>query len=240
MQQTFLEELIIKGDEIVIQDFLKTNLSTITETTSHGVSPLMLSCYFKKPKITTLLIALLDKINLFEAAAAGKFDVVAYEIFKSPEKINDFSSDGFTALGLAAYFGKEEVARYLVLKGANVNLPSNNGFNVYPLHSAIAENHISISKMIIENNADVNVTQMSGVTPLHSAAKNGSIEIIILLLEKGALVNVRMEGGKLPSDLAKEKGFESFTRSHDSKYTLPSLNPAIVHEAPKVLRKHPL
>lgn len=207
MQQTFLEELIIKGDEIVIGDYLMNNLSAITENTSYGVSPLMLSCYYKKPKITQLIIEHLEQITLFEASAAGKFDVVAHEIFKHPTNINDYSTDGFTALGLAAYFGREEVARYLVLKGADVNLPSENGFNVYPLHSAIAENHIAISRMLIENDAKVNVAQMSGVTPLHSAAQNGSVETIILLLEKGALVDVRMEGGKLPSDLANEKGF---------------------------------
>jgi ankyrin repeat protein len=207
MQQTFLEELIIKGDEIVIKDYLMNNLSAIKELTSHGVSPLMLSCYFKKPEITSILVELLGEITLFEAAAAGKFDVVAHEIFKNPKNINDYSSDGFTALGLAAYFGREEIARYLVLKGADVNLPSENGYNVYPLHSAVAENYVAISRMLIENDAKVNVAQMSGVTPLHSAAQNGSVEIIILLLEKGALVNVRMEGGKLPSDLAKEKGY---------------------------------
>ncbi|TKB95281.1 ankyrin repeat domain-containing protein [Pedobacter cryophilus] len=208
MQQTFLEELIIAGDEIAVKDYLLSNLSAINELTSHGVSPLMLSCYFKKPEITTILIELLDEITLFEASAAGKFDVVAHEIFKKPEKINDYSDDGFTALGLAAYFGREEVARYLVLKGADVNLSSKNGYHVFPLHSAVAGNHLNISRMLIENGAIVNVAQMSGVTPLHSAAQNGSVEIIILLLEKGAKVDIRMEGGKLPSDLAKEKGFE--------------------------------
>ena len=208
MQQTFLEELIIAGDEIALKDYLLSNLSSINELTSHGVSPLMLSCYFKKPEITTILIELQDEITLFEAAASGKFDVVAHEIFKKPEKINDYSDDGFTALGLAAYFGKEEVARYLVLKGADVNLSSNNGYHVFPLHSAVAGNHLNISRMLIENGAFVNATQMSGITPLHSAAQNGNIEIIILLLEKGAKVDARMEGGKLPSDLAKEKGFK--------------------------------
>ena len=207
MQQSYLEELIIKGDEEEIKSFLITKPSAITEITSHGVSPLMLSCYFKKPAISTILIEFLESLNLFEAAASGKFDEVAHQIFKNPQSINDFSDDGFTALGLACYFGNEEVARYLVLKGADVNLSSQNGFNVYPIHSSAAGNHMNITKMLMENKADVNVIQQSGVTPLHSAAQNGNVEMIILLLEKGANVNVRMEGGKLPADLAKEKGY---------------------------------
>ena len=106
------------------------------------------------------------------------------------------------------YFGKEEVARYLVLKGADVNIGSQNGYNVYPIHSAVAGNFESISRMLMENKANVNVAQISGLTPLHSAAQNGNIELIILLLEKGANVNVRMEGGKLPADLALDKGYD--------------------------------
>lgn len=208
MQPTQLEELIIEGSEEKVKDYLLNNPTSAKEKTSHGVSPLMLSCYFHRQTITNILIEILDDISLFEASAAGKFDIVAHEVFRYPEKINDYSEDGFTALGLAAYFGREEVARYLVLKGANVNLPSDNGFRVFPLHSAVAGNHTAIAKMLIENDAKVNVTQKSGVTPLHSAAQNGNIEIIIHLLEKGAEVEARMEGGKLAADLAKEKGFD--------------------------------
>ncbi|RZL19998.1 MAG: hypothetical protein EOO96_25515, partial [Pedobacter sp.] len=146
-------------------------------------------------------------LDFFEACAADKFDIVAHKIFQNPALIQQFSNDGFSALGLACYFGNDEIARYLVLKGAEVNKPSNNNFKVFPIHSAAAGNFTNITRMLLENNANTNVTQQSGITPLHSAAQNGNIEMIIMLLEKGANVNVRMEGGKLPSDLAKEKGF---------------------------------
>jgi ankyrin repeat protein len=129
-------------------------------------------------------------------------------IVTHPEAINLYADDGFTPLGLACYFGQAEVARYLVLKGADVNQPSNNGFNVFPLHSAAAGNYTGIARMLVENGAQVNIRQQAGVTPLHSAAQNGNLELLILLLENGADVNVRMEGGRLPSDVAREKGFE--------------------------------
>ena len=154
-----------------------------------------------------LLIKYLDEISLFEAAAAGKFDVVAHLVYQHPEAVNYYAEDGFTPLGLACYFGHYEIARYLVLKGADVNLPSNNGFGVYPLHSAAAGNYTDIARMLIENNAQVNVKQQAGATALHSAAQNGNVDLLILLLEHGADVNIRMEGGKLPADLAREKGF---------------------------------
>lgn len=202
-----LEEYITTADLNGLDALLSQEPALAKTRTSHQVSPLMLSCYYKKPEVTTLLLKYLDEINLFEASAAGKFDAVAHLVYTHPDAINFYAEDGFTPLGLACYFGHYEVARYLVLKGADVNLPSNNGFKVYPLHSAAAGNFTQIARMLIENNAQVNVKQEAGVTPLHSAAQNGNIDLLILLLEHGADVNIRMEGGKLPADLAREKGF---------------------------------
>ncbi|TSJ40463.1 hypothetical protein FO440_11955 [Mucilaginibacter corticis] len=208
MSLELLERYITDADLTGLNNLLTQNPALATQTTSHKVSPLMLSCYFKKPEVTALLLKHVGEISLFEASAAGKFDVVAHLIYNHPEAVNLYADDGFTPLGLACYFGQFEVARYLVLKGADVNLPSNNGFNVYPLHSATAGNYTNIARMLVENGANVNVTQKAGATPLHSAAQNGNLELLILLLENGGEFNIRMEGGKLPADLAREKGFD--------------------------------
>jgi ankyrin repeat protein len=203
-----LEQFITDGNLTGLNNLLTQNPALATTITSHKVSPLMLSCYYKKPDITELLLKHVTDLTLFEAAASGKFDVLAHLIFNHPEAVNDYADDGFTPLGLACYFGQFEAARYLVLKGADVNLPSKNGYNVYPLHSAAAGNYTNIARMLVENGAQVNIKQQAGVTPLHSAAQNGNLELLILLLENGAQTDIRMEGGKLPADLAKEKGFE--------------------------------
>jgi ankyrin repeat protein len=148
-----LEQYITDADLIGLDALLKQNPALATGLTSHNVSPLMLSCYYKKPQVTGLILKYVDEISLFEAAAAGKFDVVAHLIFTHPEVINEYAADGFTALGLACYFGQFEVARLLVLKGADVNLPSKNGYNVYPIHSAAADNHTNIVRMLIGSGA---------------------------------------------------------------------------------------
>jgi len=203
-----LEEYINAANLPQLDALLTQNPKLATTLTSHQVSPLMLSCYYKKPDVTELLLKYVGEINLFEAAAAGKLDVVANLVYASPNSLNDYAPDGFTALGLACYFGHYDVARYLVLKGADVNLPSNNGFHVYPLHSACAGNYTRTAAMLIENGSFINIKQQAGATPLHAAAQNGNLELLILLLENGAEINTRMEGGKLPADLAREKGFD--------------------------------
>ena len=152
-----LEEYIASADLDSINILLGRDPALALKKTSLNVSPLMLSCYYKKPEVTGLLLNYLRDISLFEAAAAGKFDDVAHLVTTHPDILDDYADDGFTALGLACYFGQFDVARYLVLKGANVNLQSNNGFNVFPIHSAAAGNYTEIARMLIENGAKVNV-----------------------------------------------------------------------------------
>ncbi len=212
MSLALLEEFIESGNSGALSDLLDKNPSLAAEKTSHQVSPLMLSCYYKKHEISQIILKHVKNINIFEASAVGKFDEVAHLIYLNPDLINDFSDDGFTPLGLAAYFGNEDITRYLLLKEADPNIPSKNGYNVYPLHSAAASDHTMIAKMLLEAGAKVNVAQMSGVTPLHSAAQNGNIELLIVLLEGGAIVNVRMEGGKTPANLAEEKGYHDIAK----------------------------
>jgi ankyrin repeat protein len=203
-----LEQYITTADLAQLEPLLAQSPKLATTPTSHGVSPLMLSCYYKKPTVTDMLLKYTGDLTMFEAAAAGKLDLIANLVYTSPGTVNDYAEDGFTPLGLACYFGHHDVARYLVLKGADVNLPSNNGFHVYPLHSACAGNYTQIARMLIENGSLINIKQQAGATPLHAAAQNGNLDLLILLLENGAEVNIRMEGGKLPADLAREKGFE--------------------------------
>lgn len=207
MSVELVEEYIASADLDKLNDLLQQNPALAKTKTTQQVSPLMLSCYYKKPDVAALLLKYVDEISLFEASAVGKFDVVAHLLYTNPEAVNEYAEDGFTPLGLACYFGQFEVARYLVLKGADVNLPSNNGFHVFPIHSAAAGNYTEIVRMLVANGANVNVKQQAGATPLHSAAQNGNLEMLILLLENGAETEARMEGGKLPADLAREKGF---------------------------------
>ncbi|MDB5121695.1 MAG: hypothetical protein JWN56_2913 [Sphingobacteriales bacterium] len=212
MSQALVEEYIQAGDAKALESLLQTNPALATESTSHQVSPLMLCCYYKKPELAVIVANHLTNISFYEAASINRVDLVAKHLHQSPDLIEEYSSDGFTGLGLAAYFGNEDVTRYLLLNGSNPNIPSQNGYNVFPIHSAIANNHTIIAKMLLEAGANVNVQQMAAVTPLHSAAKNGNIDLIILLLEAGADITVEMEGGKIPADLAAEQGFTELAK----------------------------
>jgi len=202
-----IENYITNGDLAALDAILKDDPALVKKTTSYHVSPLMLSCYYKKPDVTEFLLNRLDELNLFEAVAAGKYDVVAKLVREYPDAVNYYAEDGFTPLGLACYFGQYDIAKHLMIQDADIHLASINGFNIFPIHSAAAGDHTGIAELLIACGADVNVKQAAGVTPLHSAAQNGNVDMLILLLESGADTGIKMEGGKRACDLAMEKGF---------------------------------
>lgn len=212
MSQALLEEYIETGNAAELNALLQADPLLATLKTSQHISPLMLTCYYKRPDLSDILLKYVPEISIFEASALGKADIIAEALKSNSELVNEFSEDGFTPLGLASYFGKEDVTRCLLLNGADPNIPSQNGYNVYPIHSAAAANYTMLAKMLLEAGADINVVQMSGTTPLHSAAHNGNIELLIVLLEAGANVHAKMEDGKTPADKASEKGFIEIAR----------------------------
>ncbi len=207
MNQALLEEYIQSGNAVNLLSLLEANTELAITKTSQNISPIMLCCYYQKPELAELILQFVPEINIFEASALGKLDIVKEALEQNPDLINCFSEDGFTPLSIASYFGNEEITHLLLLNGADPNIPSNNNYTVYPIHSAVTANYTMIAKMLLEAGADINVVQMSGATPLHSAAFNGNIELLIVLLEAGANVHAKMEDGKTPADKAFEKGF---------------------------------
>ena len=67
----------------------------------------------------------------------------------------------------------------MIAAGADVNLPSNDGWS--PLHKAAANGHTEIVKLLLAKGAFRNSEYQDGTTPLKLAIKNKHTEIIALL-----------------------------------------------------------
>lgn len=206
MSTTLLEEYIESGNGPAIEDLLNSNPKLAGMETSHQMSPLLLSCYYNKPQLARIFIKHLDHISLHEAAGVGLLDTIMEYVERDSQVVNSVSSHGFSVLGIACHFGKEDIVRYLLTNHADPNLPSQNGYQVYPLHTTVGAGFNHIAKMLVEAGAEVNVLQASRVTPLHLAAQKGNIDLIILLLENGAMVEIQNDYGQTASDLAQENG----------------------------------
>lgn len=207
MSLYLLEELIESGNRTGLENLINSHPDLLQKQTSFATSPLLLACYYQQKNIIQLILQNIKGINLYEAAALGMHDELKLMLVNNPEYLDQYAPHGFTALGIATHFNQEDAVRLLLSLHANPNLPSQNGFDVCPLHIATHQNFTQIGKLLIEAGANVNVFQNQKNTPLHFAAMNGNIELIIHLLENGAQVEVRNEMGETPSDLATQKGF---------------------------------
>ena len=145
-------------------------------------------------------------LDIFEAAALpGAAERGAELLAADPGLATAWSSDGFTPLHLASFFGTEEMARMLLDRGADPNAVSRNPMAVQPLHSAAASRAVGIITMLLGHGADVNARQQGGWTPLHAAAIFGDLPLVELLLKSGAEVDLANDDGKRAVDLAAEK-----------------------------------
>ncbi len=202
-----LLDAIQKGDIHQLESLLIKDPEIINSVDKNGLGVVSTAIYNNEPEIARMLIRKGAPVTFHEHCALGNLLEVKNILTKQPELIDQFSSDGFQALGLAAFFGQSEVVEYLIKEGAEVNTPSKNPMAVRPLHSSVAAQHMRISELLLESGAEVNCYQKDGYTPLHEAAGNGQLEMVQLLLCFGAKKDVHLTDGRTPLDLAHEKGF---------------------------------
>jgi uncharacterized protein len=157
-----------------------------TTRVGEGVSPLMQAKYRGDEQAVEELLAGDGELDVFEASAVGRADRVRTLVAQNPELARAWSSDGFTALHLAAFFGHPAAVRVLLDAGADAAATAKNTFGVQPLHSAAASRNVEAAKMLLEAGADPNAVQPEGVRPLDAATQNGDEPLRRLLLEWGA------------------------------------------------------
>lgn len=161
-----------------------------------GASALLAACYSGQKEVRDYLLEKTPKIELHEAAAAGRLSRVEELVEADPAAAKGYSPDGFPIMALAAVFGHEAVARYLASKGADVNAVATNGTGYTALTGAVTSGHASISAWLAENGADVNYRYANGYSPLLAAAANGHLGIVRMLLEHGADLEARAGDGR--------------------------------------------
>ncbi len=171
-----------------------------------GVSAVLLALYHGRGDIAEWLASRRSDLDIFEAASLGDTARIQALLSAEPSLAEAWSPDGFTALGLASFFGRLAVGRVLVARGAAVNAISRNAARYTPLTGAVAGRHADVVRELLRAGADPSHRYGPGLTPLHVAAANGSVEIVQALLDAGARRDARTEEGKTPFDHAREKG----------------------------------
>ena len=84
---------------------------------------------------------------------------------------------------LHQYAIKEELARYLVAEGLNINTQNAYGHTPLYKHCTVGTALVAV---LLELGADVNITNNDGCTPLFTALANARVDTVKLLLEHNA------------------------------------------------------
>lgn len=198
------------GDLSKVTALLKTAPSLVRAQNEEGVSAILLAAYHDRPEIVEVLLSRNPELDIFEAAAAGQAERVGALTEKDRTLVNAISSDGFSPLHLAAFFGHPEVVSLLIDRGADVNRVSGNPMRVVPLHSALAHRHADAvfrtAELLLSRGAEVNIEQVGGWTPLHQAVTHRLTDLVKLLLTYGADPEVKAQNGKTPIEMALQSG----------------------------------
>lgn len=208
LQRDFIN--VVKGGDLgTVQGLLEMDPDLVDATDAQGVSALLHAAYKQHHAVAQLLLEKCHDLNLWEAAAFGRIERLR-TLLERAFKVNVYSPDGFTPLGLACFFGHPACVKLLLEHGADANAASRNDMQVRPLHSAVARAPEDVAALdvraLLAAGADVNATQQGGYTALHQAADRGLESVVRLLLATGARPDARSAAGRTPADHARAKG----------------------------------
>lgn len=200
------QESVKNGDLAAVRAGLSEDPSLLNQKNESGQTAYLLACYYRKPEMAEYLLGLNPELDLFTACVAGHTAEVLNRIQADSSLLESHSSDGWTPLHLAAFFGHKELAEALLKEGAQVDSRSTNTMQNTPLHAATAGRQVELMKLLLEQGANPDATQEGGWTALHAAAQNGDRAMIEVLLANSASINVRAANNQSPLDLALLKG----------------------------------
>jgi ankyrin repeat protein len=174
------------GDEPQVRRLVASDPALAAVRDEQGVSAVLVALYHGHAPVAVALRQALDALDVFEAAALGEREALLANLAADPGAARAFSSDGFTALHLAAFFGQPEAAALLLEHGADPGAVARNPMQVQPLHSAAAARQLEIARALLDAGADVNARQQGGYTALRAAEEHEDHALVELLRGHGA------------------------------------------------------
>jgi len=153
-------------------------------------------------------------LSLHEAAAAGALARVDACLDAAPWAVTTLSADGWTALHLAAFLGRDVTVERLLERGANPRQWGRAADSNLAMHAASAGRRIgrgAFAKLVAATR-DPDIPQKAGYTALMIAAANGFSDAADALMAAGADRARKTPDGRTAADFARERGHGEIAR----------------------------
>src|SRR3989454_9587469 len=170
LMPTELFAAIRGGDAAAVERLLERNRALVDTRDDSGLSPLLAALYRGQDDIATAILRRGPKLTVFEAAAAGDTERVREMVERDPAQANGVAPDGYSPLGLAAFFKRRDVVRYLLDAGADPRPASRTG-GLTPLPPAAATDagtpDAEVVRIVLDRGSYPNRKRQSPAPPLH-------------------------------------------------------------------------
>ena len=97
------------------------------------------------------------------------------------------SNEGYSALHIAAKYGRSDIIRHLIDIGFDIDASDNTGYT--PLFFAVYARDLGSVQLLIKKGANVFIEENKGMSAIHWAASLGHVAAMKALIDAGADVN---------------------------------------------------
>ena len=158
-------------------------------------------CLKRDPSAVKAKLGIFGVLN-FAVLNTNSTEVVA-ELLEHGAAIDETNLG--TPLRTAACYGKTDIVRYLLSKGARDDVQERDGYS--PLLGAARDGHAEVCKVLVEHGSDVNQQHpLTKDSALSYAAAGGHHETLLMLLSLGAWVDSQTYTGFTPLAAACQNG----------------------------------
>jgi ankyrin repeat protein len=232
-----LNDAAKSGDLAKVRQLLKSNPGLVSSQDTNGCTPLFNAALYGRDDVVELLLANKADVNaktrvgLTPLMFAVHTNIARLLLDRGADVNARDNRSRWTALHLAAAFGRTNMVELLLANGADVNAVDVNGRA--PLYYAECHGHVDVAELLRQHGGkDAMITDiidavtggnlekvrkllqyqpaLVGIvvaghnTPLHLAAQAGHKDVAELLLANKADVNAKDINGKTPLQLAEQ------------------------------------
>jgi ankyrin repeat protein len=202
-----LFDLVSSGELAALREALHLDPKLAGGRNAAGSSLLAWAAYHRNSEAIAVVRLAVLEIDPYEACILGDAERVAAALADGWDA-NAPAPDGFSALGLAAFFGREAIADLLLPVTRDVNQQAENAQRVAALHAATAARQRAVATKLLRAGANPNLAQAGGIVPLHVAAQHGDAAFCGLLTLFGADPHLPDEQGRNAAAYARAGGHD--------------------------------